>query len=88
MEQRSLGIARHALLFLVCLFAFLPGISTLPPTDRDESRFVQSTKQMVETGNYVDIRLQQEARYKKPIGIYWLQSAAVLLSGDGPQAPI
>jgi 4-amino-4-deoxy-L-arabinose transferase-like glycosyltransferase len=87
-ERRGLGIARYALLFLVCMFAFLPGISTLPPTDRDESRFVQSTKQMVETGNYVDIRLQQEARYKKPIGIYWLQSAAVLLSGDGPGAPI
>jgi 4-amino-4-deoxy-L-arabinose transferase-like glycosyltransferase len=76
------------LLFLLCLFAFLPGISTLPPTDRDESRFVQSTKQMVETGNYIDIRLQDQNRYKKPIGIYWLQSAAVLLSGDGAAAPI
>jgi 4-amino-4-deoxy-L-arabinose transferase-like glycosyltransferase len=86
--RSGLGVARYVLLFLVCLFAFLPGISTLPPTDRDESRFVQSTKQMVETGNYVDIRLQDETRYKKPVGIYWLQSAAVLLSGDGSAAPI
>jgi 4-amino-4-deoxy-L-arabinose transferase-like glycosyltransferase len=83
-----MGAARYALLVLLCLFAFLPGISTLPPTDRDESRFVQSTKQMVETDNYVDIRLQEENRYKKPIGIYWLQSAAVFLSGDGAAAPI
>ena len=87
-DDRGLGLARYFFLFLVCLFAFLPGISTLPPTDRDESRFVQSTKQMVETGNYVDIRLQDEPRYKKPIGIYWLQSAAVLLSGKGREAPI
>jgi|APThiThiocy_cv2_1041547.scaffolds.fasta_scaffold00020_181 4-amino-4-deoxy-L-arabinose transferase-like glycosyltransferase len=86
--ERGLGAARYCLLVLLCLFAFLPGISTLPPTDRDESRFVQSTKQMVETGNYIDIRLQDENRYKKPIGIYWLQSAAVLLSGDGAAAPI
>ncbi len=43
---------------------------------------------MVETGNYVDIRLQDVPRYKKPAGIYWLQSAAVLLSGDGANAPI
>jgi 4-amino-4-deoxy-L-arabinose transferase-like glycosyltransferase len=86
--ERRMGAARTALLLLLCLFAFLPGISTLPPTDRDESRFVQSTKQMVETGNYVDIRLQDENRYKKPIGIYWLQSAAVFLSGDGSAAPI
>jgi 4-amino-4-deoxy-L-arabinose transferase-like glycosyltransferase len=85
---RRMGAQRYALLVLLCLFAFLPGISTLPPTDRDESRFVQSTKQMVETGNYIDIRLQDESRYKKPIGIYWLQSAAVFLSGKGAAAPI
>jgi 4-amino-4-deoxy-L-arabinose transferase-like glycosyltransferase len=87
-SERRIGAARYAVLVLLCLFAFLPGISTLPPTDRDESRFVQSTKQMVETGNYIDIRLQDENRYKKPIGIYWLQSAAVLISGKGAAAPI
>ena len=28
-------------------------------------------------GEYVDIRFQDEVRYKKPVGIYWLQAAAV-----------
>jgi 4-amino-4-deoxy-L-arabinose transferase-like glycosyltransferase len=32
---------------------------------------------MVESGDYVDIRFQEDVRYKKPVGIYWLQSAAV-----------
>ena len=32
---------------------------------------------MIESGQYVDIRFQNEVRYKKPIGIYWLQAAAV-----------
>src|SRR5262249_32317357 len=32
---------------------------------------------MIESGDYVDIRFQDEARYKKPVGIYWLQAAAV-----------
>ena len=32
---------------------------------------------MLETGQYVDIRFQDEVRYKKPVGIYWLQAAAV-----------
>ena len=32
---------------------------------------------MVETGDFVDIRFQDDVRYKKPVGIYWLQSAAV-----------
>ena len=32
---------------------------------------------MLETGEYVDIRFQDEVRYKKPVGIYWLQVAVV-----------
>src|SRR3569623_1745158 len=66
-----------ALLVVVCLIAFLPGFFQIPPVDRDESRFAQASKQMVESGDYVDIRFQEDVRYKKPVGIYWLQSAAV-----------
>lgn len=83
-----LGRLHYLLLALFCLFAFVPGIAALPPTDRDESRFVQATKQMVETGDFVDIRFQDVPRYKKPAGIYWLQAAAVLASGEGADAPI
>ena len=32
---------------------------------------------MVESGDYVDIRFQDEVRYKKPVGIYWLQAGVV-----------
>ena len=62
---------------LFCLIAFLPGFFQIPPVDRDEARFAQASKQMVETGQYVDIRFQNEVRYKKPVGIYWLQVASV-----------
>ena len=66
-------------LVVVCLCAFLPGFFTIPPVDRDEARFAQATKQMIESGDYVDIRFQDESRYKKPVGIYWLQAAFVKL---------
>ena len=66
-----------AVLAIVSLIAFLPGIFQIPPVDRDEARFAQATKQMIETGDYVDIRFQDEVRYKKPVGIYWLQAAVV-----------
>src|SRR5207344_2977681 len=66
-----------AVLVLAALLAFLPGFFQIPPTDRDEARFAQATKQMLETGDYVDIRFQDEVRYKKPVGIYWLQAAVV-----------
>ena len=66
-----------AVLAVVSLASFLPGLFQIPPVDRDEPRFAQATKQMIETGDYVDIRFQDETRYKKPVGIYWLQATAV-----------
>ncbi len=39
-------------LSLLCCALFLPGIATLPVTDRDEARFAQASKQMVETGRH------------------------------------
>ncbi len=78
-------LARSLLLILICLCAFSPGIAALPPIDRDEARFIQATKQMAETHDYVDIRFQEVARYKKPVGIYWLQAASLALTGADPQ---
>ena len=75
-----------ALLVAFCLLAFLPGFFQIPPVDRDEARFAQATKQMVESGEYVDIRFQDEVRYKKPVGIYWLQ-AAVVKTGEAVGIP-
>jgi 4-amino-4-deoxy-L-arabinose transferase-like glycosyltransferase len=79
---------RHAaLLILLCLTLYLPGLSAIPPLDRDEARFAQASKQMVETRDYVDIRFQETPRYKKPVGAYWLQAAsAQILSPDDPHA--
>ena len=67
----------YALLCLLCLILYAPGLAAIPPLDRDEARFAQATRQMLETGDLVRIRFQDKARNKKPIGIYWLQAAAV-----------
>lgn len=37
---------------------------------------------MLETGDFTRIRLQDEPRYKKPIGIYWLQALSVTTLSD------
>ena len=78
-DGKRLTIVAYAFLALLCVGFFSPGIMSMPPTDRDESSFAQATKQMIETGNYTDIRLQEKPRYNKPIGIYWMQSASVRL---------
>ncbi|MBY0508913.1 MAG: glycosyltransferase family 39 protein [Rhodospirillaceae bacterium] len=70
------------LLTLLCALLYLPGLSAIPPTDRDESRFMQATKQMLETGDWVHIKFQDEPRNKKPAGIYWMQAVAVSAFGQ------
>jgi 4-amino-4-deoxy-L-arabinose transferase-like glycosyltransferase len=64
-------------LTLLCAALYLPGIAALPATDRDESRYMQASRQMLETGDLIRIRFHTVARNKKPVGIYWLQSASV-----------
>ena len=67
---------------LVALLAGLPVLALLPPLDRDESRYAQATSQMLESGDYVDIRFQDDPRWKKPVGIYWMQAVAVAATSD------
>ena len=64
-------------LILLCLALYLPGFFTVPALDRDEARFAQASRQMVESGDYVNIRVGAEERNKKPVGIHWAQVAVV-----------
>ncbi|MGK7863457.1 ArnT family glycosyltransferase [Falsiroseomonas sp. E2-1-a4] len=64
-------------LVLLCLLLWLPGFFSIPAGDRDESRFAQASRQMVETGDLVRIRFGEVERNKKPAGIHWLQAGSV-----------
>ncbi|WP_091736123.1 ArnT family glycosyltransferase [Phenylobacterium immobile] len=66
-----------AIAALIAFIAGAPGVFAAPPLDRDESRFAQATAQMLETGDFVVIRYQDQPRFKKPVGIHWLQAASV-----------
>jgi 4-amino-4-deoxy-L-arabinose transferase-like glycosyltransferase len=78
----------YGVLALVCVALWLPGVVSLPALDRDESRFAESSRQMLDSGNYVDIRFGQVPRYKKPVGIYWLQAATTAAAGLGDHSHI
>jgi len=67
----------RAALVLLCLCLYTPGFFTVPALDRDEARFAQASRQMVESGDYVNIRVGLEERNKKPVGIHWAQVAVV-----------
>ena len=69
---------------LLCTILFFQGILKLPVMDRDEARFATATKTMIETKDFVDIKMLEESRYKKPIGIYWSQVLANYIFGHEP----
>ena len=83
LDRLSSGPKAWLILFLITLVAAAPGVFNLPALDRDESRYAQASKQMLETDDYIRIRYQDEMRNKKPAGIYWLQAGATAaLAGD------
>jgi 4-amino-4-deoxy-L-arabinose transferase-like glycosyltransferase len=77
LDKLIAGWRGFVLLAALTVAAVLPGFTSIPPLDRDESRFAQATAQMLETGDYVRINVQDDPRNKKPVGIHWLQAASV-----------
>lgn len=80
------GVRSFWALPLLLAALVMPGLIWLPPIDRDEARFMQATKQMVERGDYGRIVFQDQPRDKKPIGAHWAQAAAVKVVAAGATA--
>lgn len=81
LDRLSSGRKAWIILFFLTLIAAAPGVFNLPALDRDESRFAQSSKQYLETGDYIVLRYQDEFRNKKPAGIHWLQAGSAAIFG-------
>jgi 4-amino-4-deoxy-L-arabinose transferase-like glycosyltransferase len=80
--RRPGGWRGPAVAAVFTLLAGLPGFLAMPPLDRDEARFAQATAQMLEQDDYVVIRFQDQPRFKKPVGIHWMQALAASAFGD------
>jgi 4-amino-4-deoxy-L-arabinose transferase-like glycosyltransferase len=82
MRRLTDGLRPHFLLALLCAALYLPGLFTIPPLDRDEARFAEASRQMLDSGDYATVRFQDELRAKKPAGIYWLQALSAHITGQ------
>lgn len=86
---------------LLCVGVYLPGLGAVEPVDRDECRFAQASRQMLESqtlpkerqdpvmhGGGLAIPMYGNAlRLNKPPLTYWLQSVSVaVLSGGHPES--
>ena len=69
-------------ILLLSLILLLAGNWIFPLTDRDETRFAEASREMLQRGDYVVPWFNGLWRFDKPILIYWFQSASYRLFGD------
>ena len=75
-------VKRFGLLLLVMAAVYLAGNGRTQLFDRDEPRYAQCSRQMLQSGDWVVPRLYDNIRAAKPPGIYWCQAAAMKVLGD------
>src|SRR5215470_6943127 len=80
-DHRSL-ITRCALLFTACVLFHVLGTWSLPLIDRDEPRFAEASREMIERGNYVVPYFNNQLRLDKPPLTYWAQVASYHIFGE------
>lgn len=81
-DRLAAGWRGWLIVALTAALCALPGLTRVAPLDRDESRYAQATAQMLETGDYVRLYVQEDPRHKKPAGVHWLQAASVAAVSD------
>lgn len=69
-------------IILLSLLLLLAGNWILPLTDRDEARFSEASREMLQRGDYVVPWFNGEWRFDKPVLIYWCQMASYGVFGD------
>ena len=57
---------------LLCFLAFTYNLSEVPPYHADENFYVTSTRNMIETSDYITPMYHGKKRFAKPILFYWL----------------
>jgi 4-amino-4-deoxy-L-arabinose transferase-like glycosyltransferase len=74
--------AKSAILFFACVGFHIAGTWNLPLIDRDEPRFAESSREMIERGNYIVPYFNNQLRLDKPPLTYWAQVASYHIFGE------
>src|SRR5581483_6308444 len=82
-HQSSLRVfVQHALLFVGCLLFHIAGTWSLPLIDRDEPRFAEASREMIQRSDYVVPYFNNQLRLDKPPLTYWAQTVSYRIFGD------
>src|SRR5438132_11836052 len=72
----------YATLFFGCLLFHIVGTWNLPLIDRDEPRFAEASREMIERGDYIVPYFNNRLRLDKPPLTYWAQTLSYRIFGE------
>ena len=78
----KVGVRNYTLVFFGCVLFHLAGMWSLPLIDRDEPRFAEASREMIERGDYVVPYFNNRVRFDKPPLTYWAQVASYKIFGE------
>src|SRR6184192_936643 len=81
-SRANVGVRNYALLFFGCVLFHMAGTWSLPLIDRDEPRFAEASREMIERGDYIVPRFNNQLRLDKPPIAYWAQTASYRVFGE------
>ncbi len=79
---RATTLKTALLLFFAAFVFHVVGSWSLPLIDRDEPRFAEASREMLERGDWVVPYFNNEYRFDKPPLIYWLQASSYRVLGE------
>src|SRR5688572_30307071 len=84
MPRPGPSVISFVLVLVAAAALYLAGNARVSLWDRDEPRYAQTSRQMLEGGDWVVPRFLDKVRTAKPVFIYWCQAAAMAaIGGDG-----
>src|SRR5262245_66478177 len=82
MSRITSTTTKYAILFFACVLFHILGTWSLPLIDRDEPRFAEASREMIERGNYIVPYFDNQLRLDKPPLSYWAQVASYHIFGE------
>jgi 4-amino-4-deoxy-L-arabinose transferase-like glycosyltransferase len=71
----------YLLIVLIAGICFLPFLGKTSLFDWDEINFAESAREMLVSGNFLDVQINYQAFYEKPPLFFWFQAACMQLFG-------
>jgi 4-amino-4-deoxy-L-arabinose transferase-like glycosyltransferase len=82
MSRINSTTTKYAILFFGCVLFHILGTRSLPLIDRDEPRFAEASREMIERANYIVPYFNNQLRLDKPPLTYWAQVVSYHIFGE------